>query len=259
MRASSSSGTAGRAGGSSSTARRAGQMAPWEKEWEQLVEAANKEGKLALVTTIGDTFRKAVAGFEEAFPKITVEHTSLNASAFAPRVTQERDGSIYNYDAITSTYGTVPLVLIPAGVMDPIRPILFRGDILDDNIWQDGFEAGFLDNDKKWSYAGFSQVHTAVSVNTDLVKEGEIKGFDDLLNPKWKGQIIGGDPRTYGGGWWPGTALRLTRGDDACKKLWIDQEMTFSRGRAPNDGLSHQGTKGHRHRRGQRYHLGDVP
>ncbi len=205
------------------------EMAPWEKEWEQLVEAANKEGTLALVTTIGDTFRKAVAGFEEAFPKITVEHTSLNASAFAPRVTQERDGSIYNYDAITSTYGTVPLVLIPAGVMDPIRPILFRGDILDDSIWQDGFEAGFLDNDKKWSYAGFSQVHTAVSVNTDLVKEGEIKGFDDLLNPKWKGQIIGGDPRTYGGGWWPGTALRLTRGDDACKKLWIDQEMTFSR------------------------------
>jgi ABC-type Fe3+ transport system substrate-binding protein len=201
----------------------------WERQWDELVAAAKKEGSLVLVTALGSGFKEAVTTFEKAFPGLTVELTSLNASAFAPKALQERKANIFNYDAITSTYGTLPLTMIPEGAMDPIRPLLFRPDVIEDKNWKDGFEAGFLDKDKKWAYAGFSEVSRAVWINTDLVKEGEVRTFDDLLNPRWKGKIIGGDPRTFGGGWWPGTAMRLKRGDDTIKRFFKDQEVVLSR------------------------------
>ncbi len=201
----------------------------WEKEWDGLVGAAKKEGTLALVTTAGGNFRNAADEFEKAFPGVRVELTSMIASTFGPRVLQERKGSIYNYDVFTSTYGTVALTMIPEGALDPVRPLIFRPDVLDDKSWQGGFERGFLDNDEKWAYGGFAEVFRAIWVNSDIIKEGEIKTFDDLLNPKYKGKIVSGDPRNHGGGWWPATALRLRRGEAAMRKFYKDQELVFSR------------------------------
>lgn len=203
--------------------------APWEREWNELVAAAKKEGQLLLVTTVGAGYREAVQDFEKIFPGISVELTSLQASAFAPKALQERNGGIYSYDAITTTYGTVPLTMIPNGAMDPIKPLLFRPDVLDDKVWRDGFDAGWLDRDKQWGYAGFQVKSRHFWINTDIVKEGEITKPEDLLNSKWKGQIWGADPRTHGGGWWPGTIMRLTMGEDFVKRLWGEMGMTFSR------------------------------
>ncbi|MEK7216250.1 MAG: extracellular solute-binding protein [Chloroflexota bacterium] len=204
--------------------------AAWEKDWDDLVAAAKKEGPLVLVTNLGPGFKDAAAAFEKAFPGVTVELITQLASAFAPKAVQERQAGVYSYDVTTQPNGTVPLTLIPAGAMDPIRPLIVRPDILDDKSWRGGFEAGFPDKDKKWGYAGFQEVHRAVWINTDLIKEGEIKTFDDLLNPKWKGKIVGGDPRTFGGGWWPGTTMRLKRSDDSLiKRLFKDQEVAISR------------------------------
>ncbi|MSQ28335.1 MAG: extracellular solute-binding protein [Dehalococcoidia bacterium] len=168
--------------------------AAWEKDWDDLVAAAKKEGSLVLVTNLGPAFKNAAAASLKAGPGVTVELITQLASAFAPKAVQERQAGVYSYDVTTQPDGTVPLALILAGAMDPIRPLIMRPDILDDKSWQGGFEAGFPDKDKKWGYAGFQEVHRAVWINTDLIKEGEIKTFDDLLNPKWKGKIVGGDP-----------------------------------------------------------------
>ncbi len=90
-------------------------------EWSRTLERAKQEGTLTLVTTLGSTFRDGVREFEKAFPGLTVDHVQLNASAFAPRVLQERKGGLYSFDAVTSNYGTFGLTLIPSGVCDPIR------------------------------------------------------------------------------------------------------------------------------------------
>src|SRR5437016_10985981 len=87
----------------------------WEKQWEDLVAAAKKEGTLVLVTTVGGGYKDAIKEFEGAFPGINVDLTSLQASAFAPKALQERQSGLYTYDAITTTYGTVPLTMVPAG------------------------------------------------------------------------------------------------------------------------------------------------
>ena len=67
-----------------------------------------------------------------------------------------------------------------------MRPLLFRPDVVGDSNWLDGsFDAGWLDHDKQFGYT-----HTAnkggdqLWVNTDLVNQGDIKTFADLLDPK---------------------------------------------------------------------------
>ena len=52
------------------------------------------------------------------------------------------------------------------------------------------------------------------------------KDWDELLDPKWRGKIVGGDPRTKGSGFTPTTMMRVVTGsDDIVKKLWVDQEV----------------------------------
>jgi len=69
-----------------------------------------------------------------------------------------------------------------------------------------------------------------VAVNTERVKLGEIGGYADLLDPKWKGQIVINDPTISGRGLdWFQVMDRLL-GPDYMKKL-LDQEPVVTRDR----------------------------
>ena len=70
-----------------------------------------------------------------------------------------------------------------------------------------------------------------IFVDTDQVKDGELKSFKDLLAPKWKGKIAVSDPRTIGSTFWPLTVARLRLGDGIMKQLLVDQEPVLSRDR----------------------------
>jgi iron(III) transport system substrate-binding protein len=199
-----------------------------ERQWAELVKAAREEGSLNLVTVVGEGYRTALDQFETAFG-LKSEHTSLAATSFVPKALQEASAGIYSYDVITSSHTTATPRLYKEGRMDAIRPVIFRSDVLDDKVWRDGYEAGYLDEDRKWMYSAFEQTNRSVWVNTDLVKEGEVTSLNDLLDPKWKGKILGGDPRGAGSGGNPATMLRLLYGDDIIKRLWKDQEVTLGR------------------------------
>ncbi len=202
----------------------------WQKEWDDLVAAAKKEGTLALVTSVGEGYKKAVAAFEEAFPGIKVEQTSLIATQFAPRAFQEMQAGVFAYDAITTSHYQSGQSLYVNGRMAPLKPLVFRPDVMDDKVWKDGFPAGFVDRDKQFAYAGFVAKSRFLWINTDLVKEGEITTAQDLTNPKWKGgKILTGDPRVNGAGSVPASDLRAAFGDDLMKKIWKDQEPVLSR------------------------------
>jgi len=200
----------------------------WEREWAELVNAAKKEGALGLFTTAGVGQRKWVQEFEAAFPGITVEHVQLGSSdLIVPKITQERQAGIYTFDILVAS-GVIALPrLVPAGVLDPLRPLLFRPDVLDDRGWRNGFEANWADKEKRWGFAMDERLGVWV-VNSNLVKDGEIKSVRDLLDPKWKGKIIMQDPRA-GANYAQMTAVRLEAGEEVLRKLIIDQEPFYSR------------------------------
>ena len=68
-------------------------------------------------------------------------------------------------------------------------------------------------------------------VNTDLVKEGEIRSAKDLLDPKWRGRTLSAGIRT-GGGFGTLGAVRKQLGDTVVRQLLQDQQLTVRRDRA---------------------------
>jgi iron(III) transport system substrate-binding protein len=210
-----------------SPAPAAGQ-AQWEKEWDELVTAGKKEGTVSIVTFPGSQFRKFLDTYEAAVPGITVDHTGSNASTIVPKVLQERQGGVYSVDVFLSTVTTPLLNLRPAGAIEPVRPLIFRPDVLNDAVWRDGFEAGFLDADKKWMYAPTFDKNLGLWINTDQVGPDEMKSVKDLLNPKWKGKILSIDIRSVGTAW---NVLDMKRaaGEEFVRKLYGEQDPVLVR------------------------------
>ena len=199
-------------------------------EWEQVVAAAKKEGKVAVNTFTGQGYARIFKLFSQAYPEIRLDHTNLESADFAPRLIQERKAGVYTWDVTTIPTSTALQVMKQAGVWDPIRPAIIAPEVRNDASWRGGFEAGFLDRDKL-SYA-FALVRSlGVFVNIDQVKDGELKSVKDLLAPKWKGKIVVSDPRVIGSTFWPLTVARLKLGDSIMKQLLVDQEPVLSRDR----------------------------
>jgi iron(III) transport system substrate-binding protein len=208
------------------TARASGQSA----EWQALVTAAKKEGKVTVNTFPGDGYKRALKFFGTAYPDIKVEHTSLHSQDFAPRILQERQANLFTWDVVLIPTSTALQVLRPAGVWDPVRPAIVLPEAKDDAGWEGGFERGFaLVKDKALCYGFVANRGGGVTINTDMVKEDQIRGLKDLLDPRWKGKILLPDVRTMGDTFWPMTAARHSFGDDIIKKLFVDQEPVLSR------------------------------
>ena len=203
--------------------------AAWEKEWEDLVAAARKEGKVTVLTLPGSGYRKAMDAFQDVFPGIAVEHQSAaSSSVYLPKIRQERAAGIYTYDLALVGIQTSLIQLRPEGVWAPIPDQLLRPDVVEDKAWRGGLKGRLLDTDAKLAFGWEYRVYHAFAINTDMVKEGEISTIRDVLNPKWRGKLIVSDVRMADTSSTM-TALRKSTGDDAVKQLLVDQQPTFQR------------------------------
>jgi iron(III) transport system substrate-binding protein len=197
-------------------------------DWPQTVAAAKKEGKVVVNTFPGDGYKRALKTFSQAYPDIKLEHTGLHSQDFAPRVIQERQASLFTWDVALIPTSTALQVLRPAGVWDPVRPAIVLPEVKDG--WEGGFERGFaLVKDRALCYGFVAVRGGGVTINTDLVKEDQVRGLKDMLDPRWKGKLLLPDVRVMGDSFWPMTAARLNMGDDIIKKLFVDQEPVLSR------------------------------
>ena len=207
-----------------------GPKAEWEVEWDRLVAAAKQEGKLSLFTLAGAGYRKAADGFEKAFG-ISVEHgAESSASIWVPKMEKEREAGIYSYDVVVVPPNSALIRLKPKGAWDPIRPVIFRPDVLDDKSWREGFEKQFMDIEKQLAFGYSFDVNHWVAVDTTEVRPDEIRGMRDLVDPKWRGRLMMTDVRN-GSIWIPMQWIRsrVSGADDLIKRLLIDQQPTFHR------------------------------
>ena len=117
------------------------QGANWEAEWNKLIAAAKKEGKVdfAFAFGLGRPPRTTLEAFEKAFG-VKVEMQTFNAGALlAPKVLKEQQAGVYTVDMMMLG-GPAGMSLRDGGAVAPLRPLLFRPDVLDDKAWADGFE-----------------------------------------------------------------------------------------------------------------------
>lgn len=179
-----------------------GQKQGWEKEFEDTLVEAKKEGKVVVYQTAGPDLREALA--KAFFNKYGITVESLTGTGFqvSEKIIRERKAGLHLSDLYQGGVTTPTLLLKPAGVLDPLEPTLIIPDLKDPElikkIWWEG-KLRWVDSDHKiLTFMAFPIPWLVI--NTDLVKIDEINSYRDLLNPKWKGKIVMFDPTMTGPG-----------------------------------------------------------
>ncbi len=169
-----------------------------EAEWAALVEAAKREGTLLVYSTPSVDVMKEIAGpFKEKFG-INVEYVVGRGEELARRMLAEQNRGIYNADVVISGGTTGLVTMKPQGLLGRLEPLLFLPEIMDPKLWRTG-KLPFVDKEG-YHLAMIESIQRYMLRNSDMVKDGELKSYKDLLNPKWKGKMVSNDPTIAGTG-----------------------------------------------------------
>ncbi|WP_201319345.1 ABC transporter substrate-binding protein [Paenibacillus sp. EPM92] len=159
-------------------------------EWDEIVAAAKKEGKLVMSGDPSEVWRKSLVDlFQQDYPEIKVEYTGANGRDFWPKVRKERELGQNLWDVRA---GGVELQGYQAkndGFLDPIRPVLLP-EIADDSKWIGGLNGMFHDKEKKFMPSYTVYLSPTVFVNRDFIPESELTSSEQLLDPKFKNKIV---------------------------------------------------------------------
>lgn len=138
----------------------------------------------------------------KAFPKVKLNYIRASESALVSRILTEAQAGKYVVDTLSTTSAHL---LIPAGLALNYLPP--NAQLVDPDY-----------KDKDGAWIGIYANWNVIQINTDKVKKGEIKSYEDVANPKWKGQVVVDDTDYE---WYQGLIkIRGQQGaDDLLKKI----------------------------------------
>lgn len=158
-------------------------------EVEALVKAAKAEGELVVYGSSTDNVLKRVGDAFSAAYGIKHSFVRLSSTPLMQRYSAEAAAGNIAADLLMAAGGVQPFAVdgIKKGWLEPVAqagiPVIRAGI----------YPAAFNRNDT----AIVSILLWAISYNTDKVKGADIpRDWPDLLNPKWKGQILLPEPRS---------------------------------------------------------------
>lgn len=172
--------------------------AQWKQEWQKTLEAGKKEGKVSVyVSLLSPSVRKQAPIFKKKFG-IEIEVTSGRGSNLLQKLRREKAAGMHLADVIISG-GNTMFGVKELGVTGPLIGKLILPEITNTKLWYTLDRLPFTDNATHLFHI-YAYPNRDISVNADLVKPGEIKSWQDLLKPKWKGKIVWSDPSVSGSG-----------------------------------------------------------
>ena len=195
--------------------------------WQAISEAARKEGKVTVgIPASGDLRRALEKGFSDRVKGIQLELVPGPAPMVASKILNEYKAGVRNFDIFLSGSGSA-LALAGEGVLEPFEPYMVLPEVKDPKNWFGGYI--WVDNvsTKRFIYAFQAYVTDPGYYNTELMKAGEIRSYDDLLNPKWKGRLGIHEPRGQGAGQAVWIYMWTVKGEGYLKKL-AEQDLVIS-------------------------------
>jgi iron(III) transport system substrate-binding protein len=141
-----------------------------------LYELAKKEGSFVLWSPIDAPALKQIADvFTARYPGVVMKHFDIQPGPAVERIVAESRAGASGVDAVDAN--------IPY-----FKPLIDRG-LLQSVDWQAfGVDHQYVLLDGR--AVNHYELEQPITINTQLVKAGDIKAWDDLLNPKWSGKII---------------------------------------------------------------------
>lgn len=176
-----------------------------------LVKAACAEGALTYYTAQSDDDERAIAQpFAKRFPCIRVSVISAVTGRLYERMQTEAQAGKVVGDVAMLTDESLARELAEKKL---IRP------------WNAPLAAAYPASSRQdgWFYAA-SGTFMMMTYNTDLVEKNDApKAWQDLVNPKWKGKLVGAPITIGGSAWYLYAYLREAYGHDFLVKLAAQQ------------------------------------
>ena len=174
--------------------------------WDEAVAAAKKEGELVVVLggSASRNYRPVLKHFEDKFGIRTVVSTGSGRKQ-ADRILAERAAGKHEVDLIMVGGTTSVVRLMPNGVLDPIVPLLFHPEVVDQSLWLKGKHL-FSDPEEKFVFAFSGTADLApilMRFNTKKLPIEKAKKIDSVwtfLDKRFAGEIVALPPTTSGAG-----------------------------------------------------------
>lgn len=175
-----------------------GMRESWQIEWDKVVGSAKKEGEAMIFATVGaETVAEVTSAIKEKYGLKLSFITMGRGSEMTERILRERRAGLYTVDVISVGATTLISSMKPAGFLESMEPFIILPEARDAKAWRGG--SPFIDKDRM-IIPLIAAYQKYITRNIELVKEGEIKSFHDLLDSRWKGKMIINDPTQTGSG-----------------------------------------------------------
>jgi ABC-type Fe3+ transport system substrate-binding protein len=161
-----------------------------------LVEGAKTEGKVSWYTSliVDQVVRPVKDAFEKEYPFLQIEYFRGNSERLVQKMFAEYQGKRYEVDIIDGTV-TAPMVKKGGYLQRFFSPHLAE------------YPAELKDPQAYWAVSNV--YYFSLGYNTRMVKQNEVpKTYEDLLNPRWKGQMMWSTSRGSGAPMFIGNVLQ---------------------------------------------------
>jgi len=195
-------------------------------DWDKIVEAAKKEGKVVASIPPSSELRK---GMEIAFTRrygIGVEFVPARGGAIVQRMVSEAKSGVQYFDLHIGGTESVVSAMLPENILEPVEPFFILLEVKDPKQWWGGHI--WVDNAKRYIYNFVAYQTVSLWSNPNEYKPAEFNSFDDLLNPKLHGRIGISDPRTPGSGSSMWSHMNYIKGEEYLKKF-VGQKLFVTR------------------------------
>jgi iron(III) transport system substrate-binding protein len=196
-------------------------------EWEKILEAAKKEGKVVVsIPTSAELRKEFDSGFQKAYPGIELELNAARGASNINKIAEEQNAGVRTIDLHVGGTTSIITGLLAPNFLDPVMPSMLLPEVRDPKQWWGGHI--WADNAKRYVYSFTAYMTETIWYNSTLVKPEEINSWDSLLDPKWKGKIVILDPRSPGSGESNWAFLLRIKGEPFLAKL-AAQDMMVGR------------------------------
>lgn len=165
-------------------------------------------GEITVYTALEDELvSDYLAKFNETYPDITVNVVRESTGIITAKLIAEKDNP--QADLVWGTAASSMMVLDDMGALEPYEP---EGC--------DRILPQFKSDKEVPTWVGIDAWETAFVVNTEELKKlgmepEEIKSYEDLLDPRLKGQIVMSNPNSSGTGFLTVSAILQLKGKDS--------------------------------------------